>query len=147
MTYTLPWHENLFCRISSTDQQNQVYLSLTDPSPSLQLDMSAEERPPRAKLEGGGASPPEPAPTLPPVAQDGPFSPTGSTEGASSNEEDEVVMVSRKGGKSGTASDQEELIPIPPPVPKNGMTILSHKLWIGNLDKRLTECVGHRVSS
>ncbi len=32
-----------------------------------------------------------------------------------------------------------ELIPVPPPVPKNGVSILAHKIWIGNLDKRLTE--------
>lgn len=30
-------------------------------------------------------------------------------------------------------------IPIPPPVPPSGISVLSHKLWIGNLDKRLTE--------
>lgn len=54
--------------------------------------------------------------------------------GASSNEEDEVVETLKK-----PSSDQDELIPIPPPVPKSGMSILTHKLWIGNLDKRLTE--------
>ena len=32
-----------------------------------------------------------------------------------------------------------DTIPIPPPVPHSGMSILTHKLWIGNLDKRLTE--------
>ncbi len=31
------------------------------------------------------------------------------------------------------------LIPVPPPNPKGGVSILAHKLWIGNLDKRLTE--------
>ena len=66
-----------------------------------------------------------------------PISPAGSLEGVSSNEEDDVVE--KNGRKPGASSDQEELIPIPPSVPKNGMTILSHKLWIGNLDKRLTE--------
>ena len=59
------------------------------------------------------------------------------TSPASSSEEDEVV--DRGGSKSGTPSDQEELLPIPPSIPKAGMSILSHKLWIGNLDKRLTE--------
>ena len=34
---------------------------------------------------------------------------------------------------------EDELIPVPPPVPKNGVSILAHKIWIGNLDKRLTE--------
>ena len=33
----------------------------------------------------------------------------------------------------------EDLIPVPPPNPKNGVSILAHKIWIGNLDKRLTE--------
>lgn len=32
-------------------------------------------------------------------------------------------------------------IPVPPPVPQTGISILTHKLWIGNLDKRLTEWV------
>ena len=32
-----------------------------------------------------------------------------------------------------------EPIPVPPPVPRSGVPILAHKLWIGNLDKRLTE--------
>lgn len=36
-------------------------------------------------------------------------------------------------------SSDDELIPVPPPVPKNGVSILAHKIWIGNLDKRLTE--------
>lgn len=54
--------------------------------------------------------------------------------GGSSNEEDEVVETLKR-----PSSEQDELIPIPPPVPKSGMSILTHKLWIGNLDKRLTE--------
>jgi hypothetical protein len=57
----------------------------------------------------------------------------GEAEDVSSNEEDEVVE------KGKGSSDQEELLPIPPPVPKGGITILAHKLWIGNLDRRLTE--------
>jgi len=36
-------------------------------------------------------------------------------------------------------SEQEEPIEVPPPVPASGTSILAHKLWIGNLDKRLTE--------
>ncbi len=38
-----------------------------------------------------------------------------------------------------TDSDEVELIPLPPPHPRGGVSILAHKLWIGNLDKRLTE--------
>ena len=39
-------------------------------------------------------------------------------------------------GKKGQNSDP---ISVPPPVPPSGISTLSHKLWIGNLDKRLTE--------
>ena len=39
----------------------------------------------------------------------------------------------------GNKQSEEELIPVPPPTPKNGVSILAHKIWIGNLDKRLTE--------
>lgn len=35
--------------------------------------------------------------------------------------------------------NEGELIPVPPPTPKGGVSILAHKIWIGNLDKRLTE--------
>ena len=38
-----------------------------------------------------------------------------------------------------TDQDQCDSIPVPPPVPKLGVSVLAHKLWIGNLDKRLTE--------
>lgn len=55
----------------------------------------------------------------------------GSAEDVSSNEEDDVVKERKL--------DQDDLIPIPPPVPKSGISMLTHKLWIGNLDKRLTE--------
>ena len=37
-----------------------------------------------------------------------------------------------------SAIDSEH-IPIPPTAPRSGASILGHKLWIGNLDKRLTE--------
>ena len=32
-----------------------------------------------------------------------------------------------------------EPLPVPPPVHPSGISVQSHKLWIGNLDKRLTE--------
>lgn len=38
-----------------------------------------------------------------------------------------------------TIQDQSDPIPVPPSVPKLGVSVLAHKLWIGNLDKRLTE--------
>ena len=47
------------------------------------------------------------------------------------------------GGASSDSSHEQspdhDLIPVPPPTPKNGVSILAHKIWIGNLDKRLTE--------
>lgn len=33
----------------------------------------------------------------------------------------------------------EDIIPVPPTVPVAGISIQAHKLWIGNLDKRLTQ--------
>lgn len=35
--------------------------------------------------------------------------------------------------------NKSDLIPVPPSTPKLGVPLLAHKLWIGNLDKRLTE--------
>jgi len=48
---------------------------------------------------------------------------------------------SENGDTKGSVSPPptSELIPVPPPVPRSGVPILAHKLWIGNLDKRLTE--------
>ena len=118
--------------LSITAQQVLYYFSRLQ-SKNLQKDMSSEDssaKRDQKEVEGAGSEKET-------ASQDSPISPSGSVECVSSNEEDEVV---EKGGrKSGASSDQEEPIPIPPPVPKNGMTILSHKLWIGNLDKRLTE--------
>ena len=62
---------------------------------------------------------------------DGSASPVRSVS-ASSGSEDEIVDSNRKD------SSDKCLIPVPPEVPKSGVSILSHKLWIGNLDKRLT---------
>lgn len=59
-------------------------------------------------------------------------SPVRST--ASSGSEDEIVDNDQK-----SSSDKGCLIPVPPEVPKGGVSVLSHKIWIGNLDKRLTE--------
>ena len=49
-------------------------------------------------------------------------------------EELEEAGEASDGGKSGE-------VPIPPPVPQSGISILAHKIWIGNLDKRLTQSV------
>ena len=55
----------------------------------------------------------------------------GSSPGGSAEQSPEPTGIKQ--------SSEEELIPVPPSVPKNGVSILAHKLWIGNLDKRLTE--------
>lgn len=57
-------------------------------------------------------------------------------ERSSSPNEDDVIMTDEKG--SASTDEVEDPILIPPSVPKNGISILAHKLWIGNLDKRLT---------
>ena len=36
---------------------------------------------------------------------------------------------------------------IPPEYPKSGVPILAHKLWIGNIDKRITQLVFRITSS
>ena len=36
---------------------------------------------------------------------------------------------------------EEEDIKIPPSQPESGLPILAHKLWVGNIDKRITELV------
>ena len=58
----------------------------------------------------------------------------------------------QEGAESADVSDSEDIseqftqstkkdssISVPPSVPPSGISILGHKLWIGNLDKRLTE--------
>ena len=70
-----------------------------------------------------------------PLCGGSPASPNGSVNSSASSNEDVVDDKDRLT----SSGEQEELIPIPPPVPKNGISILAHKLWIGNLDKRLNE--------
>ena len=47
----------------------------------------------------------------------------------------------------------EDDIKIPPSQPESGLPILAHKLWVGNIDKRITELVsltyktGHVIQS
>ena len=41
--------------------------------------------------------------------------------------------------KRNSSTSPSELIPVPPHVPASGISIQAHKLWIGHLDKRLTE--------
>ena len=56
---------------------------------------------------------------------------SGSSPGGSTEQSPEPTGIKQPA--------EDELIPVPPPVPKNGVSILAHKIWIGNLDKRLTE--------
>ena len=79
----------------------------------------SEEREEKANVDGGS----------PAGLESGPGS--GSSPGGSSEASPEPSGIKQ--------SAEDELIPVPPPVPKNGVSILAHKIWIGNLDKRLTE--------
>lgn len=38
-------------------------------------------------------------------------------------------------------NEVEEDIKIPPSQPESSVPILAHKLWVGNIDKRITELV------
>lgn len=67
------------------------------------------------------------------VGSSGPESGSGSGSSPDSSSEESPEPIGIK------QSTEDELIPVPPPVPKNGVSILAHKIWIGNLDKRLTE--------
>lgn len=49
------------------------------------------------------------------------------------------AVVDEPTNASDEPTNTSDVIPIPPPTPRGGVSILAHKLWIGNLDKRLTE--------
>ena len=55
----------------------------------------------------------------------------GASSGSSPEQSPELETIMK--------SSEDDLIPVPPPTPKSGVSILAHKIWIGNLDKRLTE--------
>lgn len=38
-------------------------------------------------------------------------------------------------------NEEDDDIKIPPAQPESGLPILAHKLWVGNIDKRVTELV------
>ena len=48
-----------------------------------------------------------------------------------------------EGEEVGENSEKEtkrlDEVPVPPNVPQSGISILAHKIWIGNLDKRLSQ--------
>ncbi|KAL5473294.1 hypothetical protein EMCRGX_G027761 [Ephydatia muelleri] len=50
-------------------------------------------------------------------------------------------LVSSEKEDAGPSEEKKAVntIPVPPPVPDSGISILAHKIWIGNLDRRLTE--------
>ena len=60
-------------------------------------------------------------------------------ETAEPDETSEVTAATADTDTITMSVDDSELIPIPPTAPRSGASILGHKLWIGNLDKRLTE--------
>lgn len=39
------------------------------------------------------------------------------------------------------SQEDDDDIEIPPSQPESGLPILAHKLWVGNIDKRITELV------
>ncbi len=61
---------------------------------------------------------------------------SGETEG-----EGKAVEDLSEGESSGRGSSLAAAAPIPrpPTKPESGTSVLGHKIWIGNLDKRLTE--------
>lgn len=63
----------------------------------------------------------------------------GSGVEAGNGSPDSSLEQSPESRESTGKQSEEDLIPVPPPTPKNGVSILAHKIWIGNLDKRLTE--------
>ena len=63
--------------------------------------------------------------------------PTGADEGTDSSLLELTKGLGRgeKEEKEGVKTDQT----IPPSTPESGISILAHKIWIGNLDKRLSQ--------
>ena len=53
--------------------------------------------------------------------------------------DDDSLTVSKRAD----SSSPSEVIPVPPSVSASGISIQAHKLWIGHLDKRLTESVAN----
>ena len=44
-----------------------------------------------------------------------------------------------EGGKEERKKVVKEDLEIPPNTPQSGISVLAHKIWIGNLDKRLSQ--------
>ena len=42
-------------------------------------------------------------------------------------------------GEKGSGKTTSDTKIVPPPTPQSGISILAHKIWIGNLDKRLPQ--------
>lgn len=66
--------------------------------------------------------------------------PTTSTETDSklSDEETDSSLLELTGGEGETKAVKEDTT-VPPATPQSGISILAHKIWIGNLDKRLSQ--------
>lgn len=71
---------------------------------------------------------------------------TASTRPMDSEETDSGLEELTKGleegeeeGENGEKKIKRLEMPVPPNVPQSGISILAHKIWIGNLDKRLSQ--------
>ena len=79
-------------------------------------------------------------PTEPEASEATPTECTDTKEGAESDlvrglEEAEA----EKHGETEREKKTDDSMAIPPSTPQSGISILAHKIWIGNLDKRLTQ--------
>ena len=54
-------------------------------------------------------------------------------------ESEELVTNEKVVAGPGDGKKAANLIPVPPAEPESGISILAHKIWVGNLDRRLTE--------
>lgn len=66
--------------------------------------------------------------------------PTTSTEADSklSDEETDSSLLELTRSEGETKAVKEDAT-VPPTTPQSGISILAHKIWIGNLDKRLSQ--------
>lgn len=66
----------------------------------------------------------------------------GEVEASEREEGESRAVGERAGGQSKEKMPppvSASSVPVPPTKPDSGTSILAHKIWIGNLDKRLTE--------
>ena len=65
----------------------------------------------------------------------------GSEEATDSSLLELTAGVKKEEGEGTDKPKKEsgEALTVPPGVPQSGISILAHKIWIGNLDKRLSQ--------